>query len=64
MGNWILKVISLGRPGTKGEGLGWDGKEIEVDGEPVAVIEDRSRVRVYVKKQAKTEICEQKSLDI
>ena len=49
---WILRVVRFGRPGTVGDGLGWDGRsDIEIDGEPVAVVHEKSGVIVYLKKK-------------
>jgi len=53
---WILSIIRFGRPGTVADGFGWDGKsDIEVDGEPVAVVHEKSGVIVYLKKRLMVE---------
>lgn len=52
---WVVKFISVGRPGTPGENQNWIDNAVDVPGEPFAVIEDRSMIRIYYRELATAE---------
>ena len=53
MPKYLVKFVSVGRPGSLVDGSGWKDDAVEVPGEPIAVIEDKSMVRIYFKEEIK-----------
>jgi len=51
---WIVRRFAFGRPGGPVQGLNWlNENEVEVAGEPIAVIASKSLVEVWTKVKVK-----------